>query len=280
MIERDTILTTGADGMLGGYVTFGVRTGKKNLDIEDIASVRSAFATHQPSAVFHFAAATDFVACEKDPAGTYRTNAIGAYNVALAAREIGAKMVYVSTSVVFDGKKASPYSPEDTPTPQTHYGHSKYVGELAVAGLAEDHIIARACWLFGGGPDKDRKFVANIIKQLGNPRIEVIGGKHGSPTYGLDFVEALLKLLDQGARETFHICNDGAPTRADIAREIVRITGSAAQVVETDAAAFEARYPGAGARGNESMLPSLPMRPWQEALKEYIETEWGGTIRR
>lgn len=280
MIECNTILTTGANGMLGGYAAFGIRTGRKDFDIEDIASVRATLAKHHPKAILHFAAATDFVACEKDPAGTYRTNAMGTYNIALAAREVGATMVYVSTSVVFDGKKDEPYTPEDTPSPQTHYGHSKYAGELLSAGLAGDHIIARACWLFGGGPNRDRRFVSNIIKQLGNPRIEVIGGKCGSPTYGKDFVEALLQLLDQGERGTFHISNEGAPTRADIAREIVRITGSAAEVVETDASVFEARYPGAGARGNESMLSSLPMRPWQEALKEYIETEWGGSVRK
>ena len=274
-IPREKILVTGAGGMLGNYVDFGVRLSSSMLDVTDLARVREVCATHAPKAILHFAALTNLVECEKNPASTYHTNAVGAYNVALAARECGATLVYVSTSAVFDGKKAEPYGEEDVPNPQTHYGHAKYLGELAVASLSPDHIIARTCWMFGGGPAKDHKFVANILKQLSNPSIEVIGGKYGSPTYGKDFIAALLQLLDEGSRGLFHVGNQGAPTRVDIAREIVRITGAKTQVQEVDAGVFEAQYPGAGARGNESITSTkITLRPWQTALQEYIEKEW------
>lgn len=281
IIDPRRVLVTGAEGMLGSYVAAGIRTDRARMDIRDIEQVRAIFAEHRPMAVLHLAAATDLVRCQQDPAGTYLTNTVGTYHVALAAREYGAKLSIVSTSAVFDGKKEEPYTEADLPNPQTHYGHSKYIGELAAIGVLAETIVARTCWMFGGGPGKDHKFVANILKQLSQSRIQVISGKRGSPTYGKDFIEALLWLFAEDAQGVFHVGNTGAPTRTDIAREIVRITGSAAEVVETDAAAFEAQYPGAGMRGNESIAShKLQLRPWQDALAEYLIEEWPDYIRK
>ncbi len=276
-LDLEKILITGAGGMLGSYIDFGVRLDHHSLDVGDLASVRAACAAHRPRVIFHLAAATDLVGCEKDQAQTYHTNAIGTYHMALAARDIGAKLVYVSTSAVFDGKKEAPYREDDMPNPQSVYGHSKYLGELAVRGILDDYMIARTCWIFGGGPEKDHKFVANIIRQAQNSKIEVIGGKRGSPTYGKDLVQELVHLAEEDARGTYHIGNAGAPTRVEIAREIVRAVGSRAEVVEADASVFEKKYPGAGARGNESIeSEKITLRPWQEALREYVATEWHG----
>lgn len=274
-VSRDKILTTGAGGMLGSYANFGIKTTRDMLNVEDLSQVRALFMQSRPSVIFHFAAATNLVECEKDPTGTYRANAVGTYNIALAAREIGAKLVYVSTSAIFDGKKEAPYLENDIPSPQNHYGHSKYMGELVVESMLPDAVIARTCWMFGGGPDKDHKFVANILKQLEKPKIEVIGGKRGSPTYGKDFVEALITLVEEEKGGIFHVVNEGSPTRVEIAREIVKIARASSKVVEADSAVFEKQYPGAGARGNESIASTkITLRPWQEALAEYINTEW------
>jgi len=263
--------------MLGRYADFGIRTTRETLNVEDLQQVLAVCMEQHPTAILHLAAATNLIECEKNPEMAYGANAVGTYNVALAARACGAKLAVVSTSAVFDGKKETPYVESDSPSPQTHYGHSKYLAELAALGILPDAIIARTCWMFGGGPERDHKFVANIIKQLGNERIEIIGGKNGSPTYGKDFIEAMLSLIESGKRGVFHIGNAGAPAMVDIAREIVRITRSKAEVVEADAAVFEKQYPGAGARGNESMQSDkVTLRAWQAALKEYIEQEWHG----
>jgi dTDP-4-dehydrorhamnose reductase len=279
-IPREKILITGAGGMLGSYARFGIPTTRAELDVENLESVRTVVGIHKPAAILHFAAATDLIATGKDPLGTFRANAMGAYNVALAAKEVGAKIVMVSSSAVFDGKKDEPYLESDVPNPQNEYGHSKYMGELAVAGITDNHLIARTCWMFGGGEERDHKFVANILRQLDKARIEIIQGKRGSPTYGKHFVDALLGLIDEDARGIVHIGNEGAPTRVDIAREIVRITGASVDVVEMDAEAFEKEYPGAGSRGNESISSERCTLPsWQDALTEYIQTEWSDYIR-
>lgn len=205
-------------------------------------------------------------------------NGVGTYNMAYAAREFGAKMVYVSTSAVFDGEKTEPYVEDDMPRPRSNYGHSKYLGELTVQGLVPDYVIARIAWVFGGGAAKDQKFVAKIIKQLGQREINIIKGKRGSPTYGKDLVAALKRLIQEGKHGVFHMSNAGSPTRADIAKEIVRITNASTQVNIVDPSFFSSVY--ADRLDNESMQSRISyMRPWQEALREYIEVEWPDAIR-
>ena len=271
----DTALITGADGMIGSYIDFGVRTNHRSLDVTNLAEVMKVCHEHKPKLIIHLAAETDVDHCEHDETHAYNVNAVGTYNVATAAKRIGAKLVYVSTSGVFDGAKTEPYIEDDVPAPQTVYGHSKYLGELAVRGMLEDYLILRIAWVFGGGPKRDQKFVAKILKQLDKPEINVVSGKRGSPTYGKDLVAGMHRLVEEGKSGLYHMGNAGVPTRTDVVREIVRITGSRAKVTEVPPGFFGLSAD-AGRPDNESMVSRVPyMRPWQDALAEYIRTEWG-----
>jgi dTDP-4-dehydrorhamnose reductase len=270
----DQALITGADGMVGSYIDFGIRTNHRSLDITNLREVLKVCEKHQPKTIIHLAAETDVDLCERDATHAYNVNAIGTYHMAAAARSVGAKLVYISTSAVFDGTKVEPYTESDIPVPQSVYGHSKYLGELAVKAMLEDYLILRVCWMFGGGETKDQKFIAKILQQLQQPAINVIKYKRGSPTYGKDLVAGIERLIKEGKSGVYHMGNAGSPTRADIVREIVQITGSNAEVREVEPSFFGANY--AAHRGdNESMVGNVPyMRPWQEALKEYIQQEW------
>lgn len=280
-LNRDKILITGSGGMLGSYIDFGIRMTRKKLDVSDLDKVRSVFKEQAPSVVLHLAAATDLAKCEKSPEIAYKTNSVGTYNVALVAREIDALMVYVSTCMVFDGNKSGLYIEDDLPNPLSHYGHSKYLGELAVSGVSKDNIVVRAGWMFGGGPNKDHKFVANILKQLNESSIDVVNDKIGSPVYGKDFIDAIIKLIDGGKTGIFHIGNEGAPSRADIAREIVSITGASTKVIDVDTASLKNFSTTYASGKNESMYShTVHLRPWQEALSEYLHTEWAGMIQK
>ncbi len=266
-------LITGADGMVGSYIDFGTHTNHRTLDVTDLKEVLATCKRHMPKLIIHLAAETDFDRCERDITNAYAVNAVGTYNVACAAREIDAKLVYISTSAVFDGKKDGPYQEKDIPRPQNHYGHSKYLGELAVSAILDNALIVRICWVFGGGPSKDQKFVAKILKQLNQSTINVVSDKHGSPTYGKDLVAGIKRLVEEGKSGIYHMGNDGSPTRADVAREIVRITNSMVEVKEVDESFFSTTY--VDRLNNESMTAKVSyMRPWQEALAEYINEEW------
>lgn len=260
--------------MIGSYVDFGVRTNHRSLDVTNLDEVMRVCRAQKPRLIIHLAAETDVDHCEHDETHAYSVNAVGTYHMALAAREVGAKLVYVSTSGVFDGSKSEPYTEDDIPAPQTLYSHSKYLGELAVQGLLDDYLILRIAWVFGGGPEKDQKFIAKILKQIDKPEINVVSGKRGSPTFGKDLVAGMRRLIEEGKSGIYHMGNAGSPTRADVVREIVRITSSSAEVKEVPASFFGLPAD-AGRPDNESMVSKVPyMRSWQEALRDYIETEW------
>jgi len=265
-------LITGADGMVGSYIDFGIKTDRQSLDVTDPGEVIAAFKKHRPKVVIHLASETDVDRCERESERAYFVNSVGTYHVASAAKEIGAKLIYISTADVFDGKKKSPYNENDEPNPQSFYGRSKYLGELAVRGLLENHLILRVCWMMGGGPGKDKKFVAKIIEQLGNKEIFALDDHFGSPTFAKDLVHAIRILIKEDKKGLYHMANSGVASRCEMAKFIFDFLGGRAniQAVKSDFFKLPAARPKNGGLTSKLNL----MRPWQEGLKEYLETEW------
>lgn len=267
------VVTTGASGMIGSYVDFGIRTDRTTLDILDADAVMTFVKKHNPSAIIHLAGATDMVKTEQEPLYAYELNVRGTYNVAQAARAVGATMVLASSSRVFDGHKKGPYTEDDAPNPQTHYGRTKYISELIVASLAERCIIARTAWVFGGGPERDSKFYGKILKQLqSGGEIAALDDVRGSPTYGKDFIAAIKEMLEKGEYGTFHVANQGVATRFDLARAMAAQLRPDTKVRAVDRSFFPSA---ASLPANESINSArCVMRPWQEALTEYVADEW------
>lgn len=275
-IDLNKVLITGAGGMVGSYIDFGIKTNHRNFDITDFDEVMKVVKDQKPQAIIHLAAETDVDRCDRDPNYAYLINGVGAYNVATAAKEIGAKLVYVSTAGIFDGEKSGPYTEDDEARPQNFYGRSKYMGELIVRGMLEDYIIARACWMFGGGPEKDLKFVGKIIRQLDKPEIKAVDDAYGSPTFGKDLMGAIKQLVLRDATGVFHLSNEGSCSRYEVAKFIIDMMkpGMKLSPVHLD------YFPGANRVKNEVMSSKERLvRPWQEALQEYLETEWKNSIK-
>lgn len=273
-------LITGSNGMVGNYVDFGIKTDRRSMDVTDLKEVLAVCKKHNPDIILHLAAETDVDRCERDPEQAYMVNAIGTYNVALGAKEVGAKMVYVSTAAVFDGLKNSGYTELDVPNPQNYYARSKYLGELAVKGTLkeDDYIIARAGWMFGGGPSKDLKFIAKIIAQMNQDEIKVVNDKFGSPTFGKDLIDGIKKLLLDNKSGVFHMSNKGMCSRYELAKFIAGVLGVDTKIISVDSSYFNLD----ANRGNsEAMVSNFDItRPWEEALKEYLETEWKTYIKK
>ncbi len=270
----DKVLITGADGMVGSYIDFGIKTNRRSLDITDLKETLSIIEKYKPEAIINLAAETDVDRCERDPEYAYFVNSIGAYHVAYAARKIGAKLVHISTAGVFDGEKERPYNEEDIPNPQNYYGHSKYLGELAIREMLPegDFIIARAGWMFGGGPKKDQKFVAKIIKQFDQKTIFAVNDKIGSPTYAKDLVGAIKKLLEDNKSGIYHLCNYGVCSRYDVALKIKETLKSDIEIKSVDSSYFNLD---ANRTKSEAMDSRVKiMRPWEDALADYLRTEW------
>ncbi len=269
------VLVTGADGMAGNYIDFGIKTNRRSMDITDLREVLSVCRKYKPEAILHLAAETDVDRCERDPEYAYLVNGIGTYNMAIAAKELGAKLVYISTAGVFDGTKEGSYIEEDVPNPQNYYGHSKFLGELAVKGTLSNYLILRVCWMMGGGPTKDQKFVAKIINQIKNPNvteIKAVTDQIGSPTFGKDLISAVKILIGKNETGIFHASNTGIVSRYDVAKFIVNTLRPEVKVTPVESSYFNLD---AKRTKNEGLvLKKNIMRPWEEALKEYLETEW------
>ena len=276
--NRDEILsktlTTGGSGVVASYVHFGTKANRADFDITDLSQVMNFVKKHKPQVILHLAAETDLAKCQTDPSQAYLVNAVGTYNLAMTAKMVGAKMVYVSTDAVFPSSAKS-HAVGEEGRPESIYGHSKYLGELAVKGVLSDFIIARTSWVFGGGPQKDKKFVGNFIGQLHKTEVKAVNDQFNSPTFAGDLVETLKNLITEKRIGTFHIVNQGLACRYDMALVIAETLQKKPKILSVNAATFGlSPYQ----QSSGGLVGNLELRPWQFALTDYVQSEWVGKI--
>ncbi|WP_199621241.1 dTDP-4-dehydrorhamnose reductase [Paenibacillus alkalitolerans] len=284
-----TVLVTGANGQLGQELTLWnagdaaeadaalniVGFGRDTLDITIFGDCRRVFAQHRPDAVIHCAAYTAVDRAESEPDEAYRINAAGTRNVAVAAREIGAKLTYVSTDYVFDGSGTRPYSEYDRPNPQTVYGKSKLAGEQLVQTLHERYFIVRTSWLYGR---HGNNFVKTMLK-LGSERerLKVVHDQVGSPTSTLDLARFLLELVRTDYYGIYHASNAGSCSWYEFAKAIFEESGLKVQVDPCTTG----QIPRPAPRPAYSVMDRMAIRVngltdlphWREALRQYVRME-------
>jgi dTDP-4-dehydrorhamnose reductase len=258
------------------------------LDVRDREAVEDAVDILRPDLVAHLAAETSLEVCERDRDHAVLTNTLATKHVTLAARRIGAPIAYISTAGVFDGtKETGPYNELDTPNPLNLYGATKLAGERLVQTLHPGHYIVRAGWMVGGGPGKDHKFVARIVEQVraGATVVYAVGDKLGTPTYAPDFARCFEQLIRSESFGLYHLTGRGGASRFDVAQEILRIIGATdVEVVEVGSEHFAEEFFAARPRSElmENLMLELQglntMRPWQEALEEYLTTQFADLV--
>ena len=267
------VVNIGASGSVGRYIDFGIRPTKSELDILDPQAITKFVRTHAPRAIILLAGATDTRACERKPEDAYMRNSVAAYQVARAAEEADATLVYLSSSRIFSGEKNGPYSEEDVPDPCSVYGHSKNLGEIAVRTIASKHIIMRTAWVFGGGREHDTKFYGTVIRSLeAGHEVRALSDVSGSPTYAKDLIAAIKQKLVDGSVGTFHIANQGVASRLAIAQYLAQRLSSTSAVHPLSRSEVEG---GNLLPTNESISSQTDgLRTWQEAMVEYLDREW------
>ena len=143
------VLVTGGDGVLGSYCSFGTRLSRSDLNITDLNAVMNICAERRPKVIVHCAALVDLSSCEKNPEKAYLVNSVGTYHLALGARSVGAKLVYISTSDVFDGGKSESYTEKDVPNPTPYTGVQSIMGACG-HGRSRVHHHAHIVDVWGG----------------------------------------------------------------------------------------------------------------------------------
>jgi len=272
------IVLTGHKGQLGrallpllaGHEVAGVDLPEH--DITDRGVLQAVIRDFRPDLILHPAAMTDVDGCARDPELAYRVNGMGTQNVALAAAEVGAEVLYVSTNEVFDGRATEPYHEWALRNPINAYGRSKLAGEWYVQNLLTRFYIVRTAWLYAPG---GRNFPHRIL-QLADEhgRLKVVADEVGNPTYVVDLARAIVALIETHAYGIYHAVNAGAASRYDFAREILRLSGRESVPVEPLALAeFQrASTPPAYAplANNAAAALGITFRPWQAALAEFL----------
>ncbi len=271
---------TGSAGMLGSDLVPALAQAgwevvprpKADLDIADAADVARAFRDARPDVVVNCAAFTRVDACETDPmAETVNGVGVGVLAEECIARSVG--LVHVSTDFVFDGSKSSPYVEDDEPRPLSAYGRTKRAGEEA-ALRGPGALVVRSSWLFGRG---GWNFVEAILKQVeeGRRELAVVADQRGRPTATPDLARAITALLESRAAGIYHFANRGEATWYDFSRAILDGSGHEDVVVRAIDSASLARPAVRPAysvldTGKYEARTGLPIRTWQEALAEYL----------
>lgn len=284
------ILVTGAKGQLGkdlmrellrrGHEAVGVDVDE--MDITDAASVRRVISEVKPEAVIHCAAWTAVDAAEDNEDKVRLVNAVGTKNVAEACKAIGAKMMYISTDYVFDGKGTEPWQPDCKDyAPLSVYGKTKLEGELAVAGTLDKYFIVRIAWVFGAGGKNFVRTMLSLGKTHGELR--VVCDQIGTPTYTPDLARLLADMIVTDKYGYYHATNEGGYISwYDFVCEIFARAGYTTKVLPVTTAEYglsKAARP-FNSRLDKSKLTASgfePLPDWRDALTRYLEEtkeEW------
>jgi dTDP-4-dehydrorhamnose reductase len=282
------ILVTGAEGNLGSAIieelssVFEViGTEQSTLDITEAGKIKSSFNNFSPKIIIHTAAQTNVDGCEMNQELAYKVNIEGTRNVVGAAKDIKAMLFYISTDYIFDGENKKPYSEVDKPNPLNVYGKSKLEGEKIVGANLNRYFIIRSSWLFG---KKRKTFVEKIIDQAKMIKsINVVDPKIATPTYVKDLAGAITRIIDFYSKNPdkanlfgiYNITNSGFCSWLEYAKKILEyshIEGVKLNPVTQEQFAVKAKRPVYSVLDNSkyNSVFSYRLRPWQEALKEYI----------
>lgn len=249
-----------------------LNTDIEEVDITDTQSVIGYGDLNRPDVIINCAGLTDIEVCEQFVEKAYKVNAIGARNVSIAARKIGARLVHISTDDVFGGEGNKPYTEFDTPSPKSVYGKSKLAGEQFVKDFAQKYIIIRSSWIYGEG-DCFVKSLLELAKQ--NQPIAIANDQFGSPTSAKELAKLIIYLMDTADYGVYHGVCEGSCSRYEFAREILQLTNTTAKLeaVPAPQAALTACRPTYTVLDNFMLRISenYTMPDWKVALAEYFK---------
>jgi dTDP-4-dehydrorhamnose reductase len=271
-------LITGGGGQLASDLQAllgdeAVSRSHAELDIRDAEQVERAFDEVRPDVVFNCAAFHNVDQCEREPGSAWETNVRAVME--LARR--GAKLVHLSTNYVFDGRRPEPYAEGDLPAPRSVYALTKLAGEYAATAYGADALVVRTAGLYGfaGNASKGGNFVQRMLTRARETgQLKMVADQRLQPTFTTDLASALVDALRRDARGVVHLTNSGACSWLEFTQAIVENAGLDVPIepVETVIGPDGVDRPlnGVLARPRADELGLVPLRPWREALDDYM----------
>ena len=248
------------------------------LNITDAAAVETAITALRPDAIIHCSAwtAVDAAEDEENKPTVYALNVTGSENLAKAAESVGAKLLYLSTDYVFNGKGTQPWEADSVDyAPLNYYGETKLLGEEAVRRHCRTHYIVRTAWVFGKNGKNFIKTMIGVGKT--HERVTVVNDQIGTPTYTRDLADLLCDMAESDKYGTYHATNEGGYISwYDFCVEFYRQYGLSSEVVPVTTAEYglsKAARP-ENSRLDKSKLTAKGFKPlpdWKDAVKRYLE---------
>ncbi|MCB4205425.1 dTDP-4-dehydrorhamnose reductase [Deferribacterales bacterium Es71-Z0220] len=276
------VLVTGVNGQLGYDVVLRLKelgidvigVDVNDFDITDEIQTVQNILTIKPDVVVHCAAYTAVDKAEEERYKCYSVNTVGTRNIALACKEIDAKMVYISTDYVFDGKGVEPFDENHDTCPINYYGFTKAEGEKIVDEILNKYFIVRTSWVFG---INGNNFIKTMLKlSETKDTLKVVNDQYGSPTYTKDLAELICDMIQTNKYGVYHGTNEGYCSWYELAVEIFKISGKDVNVIPVPSE----EYPTKAVRPKNSRLSKgnldannfkrLP--DWKDAVKRYIDS--------
>jgi dTDP-4-dehydrorhamnose reductase len=249
------------------------------LDFRDFDAYKKDVLEFKPDYLFHLGAYTDLEFCELNADETYNTNTLPVEHAVRLANESDIPVLYISTAGIFDGAKEF-YDDWDQPNPLGVYARSKYMGERFVVENANRYLVCRAGWMMGAGPDKDKKFIQKLMRQLkeGKHELFVVDDKDGTPTYTHDFAKNVRLLLEKEYWGLYNMVCGGQTSRYEVAKELLGILNLTDSVKLTPVSSdyfketyFAERPPCERLINRKLNIRNINlMRDWKEALNDYL----------
>lgn len=283
MSKAKSILIVGSTGMLAFDLMRVLKDGYKvisasraNFDVIDFDAAKKFITKHRPDIVINTAAYHKTEECEINPEKSFAVNAAGAFNTAKAAKEIGAKIIFISTDYVFDGRKKY-FAESDIPNPLNVYGASKLAGENLTKIANENFYIIRTSWLFGRRRSgKGHNFVTLMIEKAKNgENIKVVNNQFGSPTYTYDLAVKIKESIDKNIPSgVYHVTNGGLCSWYEFAKEIFKLAELNPKIekIESSNNISKIKRPRYSVLISENLKKQgiENLRPWQNALDDFV----------
>lgn len=279
-IEVKKIMITGSNGQLGCALNHFykddpevqlINTDVSELNITDQDAVMKIVRETSPDIIINCAAHTQVDACETDEQRAYEINALGAKYLSLAANEVSATLVQLSSDYVYDGEKKEPYTEEDGFHPQTIYGKTKLEGENFVREIAKKYFVVRTAWLYGEG----KNFVNAMLRAAEKSgSVKVVDDQIGTPTSTEEVVKVIDLLCRSDRYGTYHATCEGSCSWAEFARVIFELCGRKTEVipVSTEEYGAAARRPAYSVLDNKMLRENFGyvMQEWRPAFEKYL----------
>ena len=248
------------------------------LDITDKNALEKVISKEKPDTVIHCAAwtAVDAAEDEENQPKVRAINVDGTQNIANACKNIGAKMIYISTDYVFNGQGTEPWTPDCKDyAPLNVYGQTKLDGELAVANTLDKYFIVRIAWVFGKNGKNFIKTMINVGKT--HDEVRVVNDQVGTPTYTFDLARLLVDMNETDKYGYYHATNEGGYISwYDFTKEIYKAAGLNTKVTPVTTAEYglsKAARP-FNSRLDKSKLVEAGFKPlpaWQDAVARYVK---------